>query len=70
MFISIEGVEGTAEDRVIRYMQDFCRDGILDGVGNAMYMLRSSRRQLQRALACLVEKGRIERIGKGRYRLL
>lgn len=70
MLISIEGVEGTVEDRLLRYMHDFCSDGIMNGVEKTMYMLRCSRRQLQRALSCLCEDGQIERIGKGRYRLL
>ena len=66
----VEGVEGTVEDRLLRYMHDFCSDGIMNGVEKTMYMLRCSRRQLQRALSCLCEDGQIERIGKGRYRLL
>ena len=70
MFVSIEGVEGTVEDRLLRYLSDFCPEGVLDGVGKAMYMLRCSRRQLQRSLSALCEKGLIMRIGKGRCRLL
>ena len=65
-----EGVSATVEERVLNYLRDFCDDGSLKRINNATYMLRCSRRQLQRSLSALCEKGLIMRIGKGRYRLL
>lgn len=62
-----EGVSETVEERVISYLKDFSNDGALDGVEDATYMLRCSRRQLQRVLRKLTDKGIIKKAGKGRY---
>ena len=64
-----EGVSATVEERVLNYLRDFCDDGSLKGINNATYMLRCSRRQLQRVLRKLCDEGRLQKDGKGRYRL-
>ena len=65
-----EGVSETVEDRVISYLRDFSTDGSIKGIEDATYMLRYSRRQLQRVLRKLSDDGIIQKVGKGRYILL
>lgn len=60
----------TLEERLLYYMEHLCRDGTLSGINDAVGQLRCSRRQLQRVLADLCRQGRIEKTGKGIYRLL
>ena len=59
----------TIEERVVLYMQA-TPGRELWGIENAVLQLRCSRRQLQRVLSKLCHENRIEKIGKGRYRLL
>lgn len=42
---------------------------VMEGIERATYSLHCSRRQLHRLLAKLCGEGRLERIGKGRYRI-
>lgn len=59
----------TVEERVLRYLRDGCACHELHSVEAAVLQLRCSRRQLQRALKKLCGEGKLEKTGKGRYRL-
>lgn len=69
MFASMEAIAPHIEDRVLFYMKENCA-GVLNGVETAALHLRCSRRQLQRILRKLTEEERIEKTGKGKYRLV
>ncbi|MCI8865285.1 MAG: cyclic nucleotide-binding domain-containing protein [Lachnospiraceae bacterium] len=62
-------VAATLEERVLLYLKNVCPRCEMDGVETAVFQLRCSRRQLQRVLKKLCEKGQVRRVGKGRYRL-
>lgn len=67
VFSAMNITASTIEERVLLYMGTACPDGELHGIENALLQLRCSHRQLQRVLS---RENRIEKIGKGRYRLL
>ena len=60
----------TIEERVLLYMRNFCPSSEIKGIEATVHRLRCSRRQLQRVLKKLCETGKIEKIGKGQYRLM
>lgn len=60
----------TIEERVLLYLETACQDRELRGIENAVLQLRCSRRQLQRVLRKLCGEGRVQKTGKGRYKLL
>lgn len=68
-FSAVDLPAATTEERVLFYLQHSAPDHTLQGVEAATLLLRCSRRQLQRALKKLCEAGRVEKTGKGRYRL-
>ena len=57
------------EERLLSYVRYGCEDSVMEGIERATYSLHCSRRQLHRLLAKLCGEGRLERIGKGRYRI-
>lgn len=59
----------TLEERFLYYLSHDCENGIMHGVEVAATYLHCSRRQLQRILKQLTKQGRIEKCGKGIYRL-
>lgn len=59
----------TLEEKLIYYMKKECDDNIIKGVEHTAFLLKSSRRQLQRVLKKLVEDDVIEKVGKGCYKL-
>ncbi|MDO4493861.1 MAG: hypothetical protein Q4C53_08265 [Clostridia bacterium] len=65
-----DAAPGSLPERVLNYIRFKCDNRELRGVENAAFRLRCSARQLQRVLNRLAEEGRIEKTGKGRYRLL
>lgn len=69
MFASMEAFSSNIEERVLFYMKENC-GGVLNGVEAAALHLRCSRRQLQRILRKLNEERKIEKTGRGRYRLV
>lgn len=69
LFTTLETTAENLEGRVILYMQNMCREGVLQGVGDAAMKLRCSRRQLQRVLKKLCDDGKIQKTGKGCYRI-
>lgn len=60
----------TLEERVLFYMKNICPQCEINGIETAVFQLRCSRRQLQRVLKKLCDSGEVEKIGKGRYRLV
>lgn len=68
-FNSLDAVVTTLEEKVLLYMKQSVPSQELNGIESTLLQLRCSRRQLQRVLKQLCEKGKIEKIGKGRYRL-
>lgn len=60
----------TIEERVLFYLEKLCPDHQLHGIEGAVLQIRCSRRQLQRVLQKLCQEGRVEKLGKGQYRLL
>lgn len=69
LFSVMDVAAATIEERVVLYMQA-APGRELRGIENAVLQLRCSRRQLQRVLKKLCASGRVEKTGKGRYRLL
>ena len=67
---AIEGDAGNIEERLLNYMRNITPHGELKGIEDALYSLRCSRRQLQRILKKLTDENKIEKIGKGHYRLI
>ena len=59
----------TVEQRVLQYLRSNSPGYELNSIEAAVLQLRCSRRQLQRVLKNLADKGQIQKIGKGRYRL-
>lgn len=67
---STQSVTGTTvEQRVLQYLEKGDAPAELVGMESATLQLRCSRRQLQRVLKKLCLQGKIEKVGKGRYRL-
>ena len=60
----------SVEERLLQYLREECEDNTIDGVEHTALRLRCSRRQLQRALAALINRGELEKTGKGKYRLV
>ena len=56
-------------ERVMNYMQFKCENQTLRGLEKAAFALHCSSRQLQRILNEFVQKGVIEKIGKGSYQI-
>lgn len=69
-FAKQEAEYATIEQKLLYHMTNNCPGGELRGMEAAAVQLRCSRRQLQRALRTLCEKGRIEKLGKGVYRVV
>lgn len=70
IYTTFDTVATTLEERVLLYMKNVCPSCELRGIEAALLPLRSSRRQLQRVLKKLCEERKVEKIGKGTYRLL
>ena len=69
LFAFVDAASDTIEERVMLYLKNISPEGEINGIEGAVLKLRCSRRQLQRVLKKLCEKGSLEKIGKGRYRL-
>lgn len=70
IFSAINITSISIEERVLLYMKTACPQHELNGIENAVLQLRCSRRQLQRVLCKLCNENLIQKVGKGRYRLL
>ena len=67
--ITIDAMSGNIEERVLNYMENLSPEHELYRIGEVIYTLRCSRRQLQRVLRKLADEGKIMKAGKGRYKL-
>lgn len=70
LFSMVDSVVATIEERLLLYMRNECPFYELQGIEAATMQLRCSRRQLQRILKKLCMEKKIEKTGKGRYRLI
>lgn len=68
MFSSGEADYPTVEKRLLHYMEQECPDGTLRDLEKATFHLHCSRRQLQRVLKSLTERGILEHPSHGYYR--
>lgn len=59
----------SAEEALLNYLRLRCPDHTIRNVGETAFHLNYSRRQIQRILKDLTEKGRLKRKGKGHYTL-
>ncbi len=66
---SFSEVASTIEARVLMYMENFSENHEINGIEEAVHQIHCSRRQLQRVLAKLCKAGRIQKTGRGRYKL-
>lgn len=64
----MDNFSGELEEQVLYYLDNHCPDGCIHSVKDTVFRLRCSRRQLQRVLGSLCEKGMLEHYKKGGYR--
>lgn len=70
VFSSMDIKASTIEERVIFYMKTISPSNEINGIESVIHKIRCSRRQIQRVLNKLCIEGKVERIGKGKYRLV
>lgn len=70
LFSQSEASYSSLEEKLLHYLKYDCPSQTLQGVEAAAIHLRCSRRQLQRVLKSLTERGIVEKTAKGVYRLL
>lgn len=59
----------TLEEKLLLYLDKMQPDHTIHSVNETVIALHCSRRQLQRVLKTLCEDGRLEKTGKGQYRM-
>ena len=59
----------TLEEKLLLYLDKMQPDHTIHSVNETVITMHCSRRQLQRVLKTLCEDGRLEKTGKGQYRL-
>ena len=69
MSMHIRADMNSAEEALLAYLRWRCPDHTLKNVGEAAFHLNYSRRQIQRTLKDLIEKGQLKKLGKGHYTL-
>lgn len=60
----------SVEKRLLHYLEYESNDHSFSGVEAMAFRLRCSRSQVQRALKALVQNGKIQKTGKGKYKLI
>ena len=70
MFSKSEACFVNLGEKLLHYFKYDCPGRQLQGIDKAAVQLHCSRRQLQRLLRSLTDRQIIEKIGKGRYRLI
>jgi hypothetical protein len=68
--MNLDATFSTLEERVVNYMIFKCEDSTLKGLEKAAFKLHCSSRQLQRIMNSYVDKGVVEKLGKGCYKLV
>lgn len=69
MFNFIDSSAQSLEEKVIRYLSHIAPQKEINGTEKTALALRCSRRQLQRVLKKLCDENKLEKIGRGHYRL-
>ncbi len=69
MMSKMELTVQTLEEKVLLYLQDARPDHEITSVNDTMLSLHCSRRQLQRVLKKLCDEKRLEKCGRGHYKL-
>lgn len=69
MITQQETVTISLEEKVQNYMMYHCENGTIAHMEQTAFQLHCSRRQLQRVLKRLIERGTIIKIGRGTYQL-
>lgn len=67
---NMDALASTLSERIMNYIRFKCENQRLCGLEKAAFALHCSSRQLQRLLNELVEKGMIEKTGKGTYQMV
>lgn len=70
MMSKMELTVQTLEEKVLLYLQDARPDHEITSVNDTMLSLHCSRRQLQRVLKKLCDEKRLEKCGRGHYKLM
>jgi len=60
----------SVEKRLLHYLEYESVDQCFSGVEAMAFRLRCSRSQVQRALKSLLDSGKVQKIGKGKYKLM
>lgn len=66
----VEIAPATLESKVLQFFLQSAETGEINAVESLLFQLRCGRRQLQRVLKKLCEEGRLERLGRGHYRVV
>ena len=66
---TIEEIKGDVETRLLSHIKTKCPNGRFSGMEDTAKQLRCSRRQLQRVVNELIEKGLLKKTGWGEYSL-
>lgn len=69
LFMESESVFQSVEKKLLNYMAYKCDNKTISGVDVTCFQLRCSRRQIQRVLKDLSDRGLIRKVGKGKYTL-
>lgn len=69
LFTTLDTVTTRLEERVLLYLESIAKTNSISGMEEAVLKLRCSRRQLQRVLKKLCDEGKVEKTGRGSYRL-
>ena len=67
--LNLEITTSTLEEKVLQYLQQEAPEQEITQVETMLFQLRCGRRELQRILKKLCDEGRLERLGRGHYRL-
>ena len=67
--MNVEIAPATLEAKVLQFLQQEAPEREIDQVESMLFLLRCGRRQLQRVLKKLCDEGKLERLGRGHYRL-
>ena len=59
----------TLKEKVLLYLEKEAPDQTIHSVNEAVIFLHCSRRQIQRVLKKLCEEGKLQKLGRGCYRL-
>lgn len=70
LFSKSEAEFSSLDEKLLHYIRTECPEKKITDVGKTVFQLRCSRRQLQRVLKRLTERGCIQKRGKGYYQFI